>query len=107
MNTGTKALAFALLAAGCSSTNHEEKAVMGYYSPPWQSGLKEIRPYPFQNSICKEIGYNLVSRDFYDDSKLLVGCPRTEQDAIADRIAEGGVEVGYVHHWTLLHMPKR
>ena len=106
MNTGTKVLAMALLVAGCSTTNPEEKALMGYYSPPWQSGLKEIRPYPAQGAICKEIGYNMVSRDFYDDSKLLVGCPRTEQAEINKRVAEGGVEVGYIHHWALIHMPK-
>lgn len=106
MTTLYKVIGLCLLAAGCTQSNTEERTVMGYYSPPWQSGLKAIRPYPNPDSVCKEIGYNMVSKDFYDESKLLVGCPKTEQVMINDRVAEGGQVVGYIHQWTMIHMPR-
>ena len=75
------------------------------YTPPEQSGLVSGPAYPNDNDVCRVIGENDLTRDFLDDSRLLIGCPKHERGAIADRLGEGAVIVGQAQHWTLLQAP--
>ncbi|MEO1536393.1 MAG: hypothetical protein AAFR73_01580 [Pseudomonadota bacterium] len=75
------------------------------YTPPEASGLVGVRPYPIAADVCQVIGENDLTRDFLDDNALLVGCPRHETGAIADRQREGGVIVGQQGSWVLLNVP--
>lgn len=77
------------------------------YSDPAQSGLRAVRPYPAAEDVCQVIGENAVVSDYLDDAALLVGCPKSEAGAIADRRAEGGVIVGDAQDWVLISIPLR
>ncbi len=55
------------------------------YTPPEQSGLVAVRPYPNPGDVCQVIGENDVTRDLLDDASLLIGCPKHESGAILDR----------------------
>ncbi len=75
------------------------------FSPPEESGLVGVRPFPAEGDVCQVIGENDLTNQFLDDSATLVGCPKTETGAISDRKAEGGREVGEVGKWVLLSVP--
>jgi hypothetical protein len=75
------------------------------YSPPEDSGLVGVRPFPGEADVCQVIGENDLTNQFLDDSATLVGCPSAETGAIADRLAEGGRKVGEVGTWVLLSVP--
>lgn len=75
------------------------------YSPPEASGLVAVRAFPGPGDVCQVIGENALTVDFLDDSATLIGCPRAETGAIADRKAEGAVQVGRAGEWVLLSVP--
>jgi hypothetical protein len=75
------------------------------YGPPEDSGLVGVRPFPADGSVCQVIGENDLTNQFLDDSATLVGCPKSETGAIADRTAEGGRQVGEIGDWVLLSVP--
>lgn len=75
------------------------------YSPPEESGLVAVRPFPAEDDVCRVIGENDLTSQYLDDSATLVGCPKSEAGAIADREAEGGRQVGVVGAWVLLSVP--
>lgn len=76
------------------------------YSPPEDSGLVAVRPYPGANDVCQVIGENDLSIEYLDHTALLIGCPTMETGAIADRIAEGGRSMAVVGRWTLISIPQ-
>lgn len=104
MKLFARAAMLCLAVAGCASTNPASTDGT-YYSPPWQSGLKTVRPYPSAGSPCYEIARNMVSKDFWDDANMLIGCPKYDQAAIDQQVAGGARVVGYIHHWTMLNVP--
>jgi hypothetical protein len=75
------------------------------YSPPEESGLLAVRPFPTDSDICQVIGENDLTAQYLDDSATLIGCPKSEAGAIADREADGGKQVGEVGVWVLLSLP--
>ncbi len=96
----TFAITSAALLAACAT---DPGAVE--YTPPADSGLVSVRPYPGPLDVCKVIGENDLTRDFLDDSATLVGCPVGETGAIRDRQREGGEIVGQEGAWVLLSVP--
>lgn len=75
------------------------------YGPPELSGLVGVRPYPGPGDVCQVIGENALTANYLDDSATLIGCPRAESGAIAERMAEGAVQVGRAGEWVLLSVP--
>jgi len=75
------------------------------YTPPEASGLIGVRPYPQPDDVCMVIGENALTNRFLDDSRLLIGCPKHERGALADRRREGAEIVAHARHWTLLSVP--
>ncbi len=94
-------LTFSLLSLLALAACNEDTA----FSPPEESGLVGVRPFPAEGDVCQVIGENDLTNQFLDDSATLVGCPKTETGAISDRKAEGGREVGAVGKWVLLSVP--
>ena len=100
----------ALLGIGCASVD-----ALGFgpeptrftYSTLAESGLFTVRPFPKSDDVCQVIGENDLTSGFLDDASILIGCPKHERGAIAERLAEGGQVVGHAKHWTLLSMPQR
>ena len=77
------------------------------YSPPEASGLVAVRPYPTPSDVCQVIGENDLTVDYLDDAAILIGCPAAEPGAIADRMAEGAMQITQVGDWVLLSQPLR
>ncbi len=77
------------------------------YTPPSESGLVAVRPYPGPLDVCKVIGENDLTNKYLDDSAILVGCPAGETGAIRDRRSEGGTVVGQEGNWVLISVPDR
>ena len=75
------------------------------YSPPEASGLESVRPYPGHEEVCQVIGENNLTSRYMDDSSLLIGCPVAEAGAIADRKADGAIELERIGAWVLLSVP--
>jgi hypothetical protein len=75
------------------------------YGPPEDSGLVGVRPFPAEGDVCQVIGENDLTSQFLDHTATLVGCPKTETDAIAARTGEGGRQVGEVGDWVLFSVP--
>jgi len=75
-------------------------------SPPDDSGLIGVRPYPQPGDVCKVIGEHALTNRYLDHTALLVGCPADASGAIADRLAEGGRTVAQAGHWTLISIPQ-
>jgi len=75
------------------------------YSPPEDSGLIGVRPYPNADDVCVVIGENELTQDYLDDSATLIGCPTHERGAISDRISDGAVTLETVGKWVLLSVP--
>ena len=77
------------------------------YTPPEDSGLVGVRPYPMPDDVCIVIGENEATQAFLDDAALLIGCPKHEFGAIEDRLAEGARLVAHREHWSLFSIPER
>ncbi|MFL4469718.1 hypothetical protein ACERZ8_07490 [Tateyamaria armeniaca] len=77
------------------------------YTDPSESGLVAVRPFPGPDDVCVVVGENDLTREFLDDSATLIGCPKHETGAIADRAAQGARVVAHARHWTLLSVPMR
>lgn len=71
------------------------------------SGLRAVRPWPGPQDVCQVIGETDATRDYLDDSALLIGCPSTEAATIAAHRASGARLLGELGAWTLLHHPRR
>jgi hypothetical protein len=100
----------ALLSTGCVTIDpldYGPEPTRATYSDPAESGLLGVRPYPNAGDVCQVIGENALTSNFLDDAAILVGCPKHERGAIADRLAQGGQIVGHAKHWTLLSIPQR
>ena len=92
--------AFCLSVAGLASCSDIPR-----YSPPEESGLVAVRPFPADRDVCQVIGENDLTNQYLDDSATLIGCPKSEAGAIADREAEGARQVGEVGAWVVLSVP--
>ena len=99
-------IAFLCLSA-CATLDHGPEPTRSTYSEPSQSGLLAVRAYPNPDDVCQVIGENALVADLLDHTALLIGCPKHEAGAIADRLDEGGVVVAHAKHWTLINMPQR
>lgn len=75
------------------------------YTPPEDSGLIGVRPYPNADDVCVVIGENELTQEYLDDSATLIGCPTQETGAISDRISEGGITLETIGDWVLLSVP--
>ena len=75
------------------------------FPPPEASGLVAGAPYRGPDDICRVIGENELTQNYLDHTATLVGCPKRETGAIADREAEGGVIVGQEGSWVLISIP--
>ena len=76
------------------------------HQPPEAFGLRAMAPYPSKNSPCRIIGESEATRDFLDDSALLIGCP-VNSTAIADWTLAGARPLARIGDWQLLHVPQR
>ena len=93
--------------SGCTpaaNTNFGAEPTTLSYTEPKASRLKAIRPYPSPDDVCQVIGENAFTAEFIDDAYLLIGCPKHEKGAIADRKLEGAKVVAHAKHWTLLNI---
>lgn len=75
------------------------------YGPPEASGLVAVRAFPRPDDVCQVMGENALTADHLDDSATLIGCPKAEAGAIADRRAEGARVVAEAGEWLLLSVP--
>ncbi|MEM9971782.1 MAG: hypothetical protein AAF762_11890 [Pseudomonadota bacterium] len=93
--------------APAEQVNRGAEPALFTYTEPESSGLIGVRPYPKADDVCQVIGENDATREFLDDSALLVGCPKHEFGAIADRQAKGAMLVGHALQWSLFSVPLR
>lgn len=110
MKFPTLILCVALASAGCvsiTSLDYGSEPTRSTYSAPERSGLIAVRPFPNPDDVCQVIGENLLTANLLDDSAILIGCPKHEDVAIANRINDGGQVVAHAKHWTLISMPLR
>lgn len=110
MKIPASTVCIALAVSGCvslSTLDYGPEPTRSTYSEPEQSGLVAVRPFPNPNDVCQVIGENLLTSNLLDDSALLIGCPKHEKGAIAERINDKGQVVAHARHWTLLSMPQR
>lgn len=77
----------------------------GQYTPPEESGLIGVRPFPNAGDVCVVIGENDLTNQYLDDSATLIGCPTHEGGAIADRVAQGAIRLDTVGKWVLFSVP--
>lgn len=92
---GLAGVAAAALLMGCAPAPAVE------YTPPEASGLVGVGGYPGPDDVCQVIGENDLTIEYLDHTQTLVGCPTHETGAIADRLAEGAVELETIGAWTL------
>lgn len=69
------------------------------------SGLVEVRPYPTSLDVCSVIGESEATQEYLDHTALLIGCPESEPETIADRVREGATRLETVGGWVLLSVP--
>ncbi|MEJ6403074.1 hypothetical protein [Yoonia sp. 2307UL14-13] len=91
-----------LLMTGCTLEEPTPAA-----ASPEASGLVTVRPYPTPKGTCQVIGENDLTVEYLDDAAILVGCPATATDAIAFRLAEGGMQLTQIGEWVLFSQPLR
>lgn len=101
---GISALAQTLLSA-CGAPVETGTSRDAAYSPPEESGLIAVRPFPGPRDVCQVVGENDTTRDFLDDSATLIACPANELGAIEDRVNDGAVMVARANDWWLLSVP--
>jgi hypothetical protein len=71
----------------------------------WPATLRIVgHGYPAAGAACRRIGETAATVDYLDDSADLVGCPASDQVAIA---ALGGKSVGQVDGVALISVPRR
>lgn len=99
---------FSILVSACAmhDLNHGPEPTTTAYTDPKKSGLIAVRPYPNPGDVCQVIAKNDLTSTFLDDNAILIGCPKHEKGAIADRLREGGIAVGHAKHWTLISIPQ-
>lgn len=109
----TTILMSAVLLLGVSLTACTTKGALDYgsepttsnYTEPYVSGLRAGKPYPSAEDVCQTIEPNKATRELDKAGFFLIGCPKHERGAIADRVAEGASVVAQSRHWTLLQLP--
>lgn len=102
----TAAVALALLSACGAPSGDGSTRDAAVFSPPEESGLVGVRPYPGARDVCRVIGESAATVDLLDHTELLIGCPATELGAIEDRVAEGAILQTRVGEWWLLSVPQ-
>lgn len=87
-------------------TNASDQNISGLqdiaYTPPEDSGLIAVRPYPDMDDVCQVIGENDLTNRYLEHTTTLIGCPVHEIGAIQDRLQEGAVQQDVVGQWLLL-----
>ena len=101
----------ALSLAACSQPEQTSHATPIPATPPasaafaWPATLRVVGDgYPTAGAPCRRIGETAATVDYLDDSADLVGCPASDQPAIA---ALGGTSVGQVDGVALISVPRR
>jgi hypothetical protein len=92
---GLASIAATVFLVGCATAPAVD------YTPPEASGLVGVSPYPGAGDVCQIIGENDLTAEYLDHTQTLFGCPTHETGAIADRLAEGAVELETIGAWTL------
>lgn len=103
--------AAALSLAACSQPEQTSSTPPVSATPPaaapfaWPATLRVVGDgYPAAGAPCRRIGETAATIDYLDDSADLVGCPASDQAAIA---ALGGTSVGQVDGVALISVPRR
>lgn len=94
----------AILLSGCAI---DETTPMGaaiydaQHETAEESGLIAVRPYPNADSICQVLGSNAMTASFFARNTSVVGCPRFENEAIAELEAAGFKNDGSTRSWII------
>ena len=72
------------------------------YTPPSESGLQALEPFPTSEDVCQVLGENQATQTLFASYPLLIACPRHEEEAIGDRILEGAFVVTQIGAWVVL-----
>ncbi|MGB1235343.1 MAG: hypothetical protein ACPG5U_06405 [Planktomarina sp.] len=74
------------------------------YTDATLSGLKPGRPFPFSADVCVRLLDNATIVPFKAEGSFLIGCPKHERGALADRIRDGAKVVANTRHWVVLNV---
>lgn len=96
MKTAFLSLACVALLAACQPSTS--------YTPPEDSGLSPVRPYPTDADVCQIIQPTDDVKSYAQNGSTLIACPNHETGAIADRESEGAHVVGQQSAWTILRL---
>ena len=96
----------ALSLAACSQPEQTSPTALISTAPfVWPATLRVVGDgYPVAGAPCRRIGETAATVDYLDDSADLVGCPASDQAAIA---AIGGKSLGQVDGVALISVPRR
>ncbi|MDP1599887.1 hypothetical protein [Phenylobacterium sp.] len=96
----------ALSLAACSQPEQTSPTALISTAPfVWPATLRVVGDgYPAAGAPCRRIGETAATVDYLDDSADLVGCPASDQAAIA---ALGGKSLGQVDGVALISVPRR
>ena len=96
----------ALSLAACSQPEQTSPTALISTAPfVWPATLRVVGDgYPAAGAPCRRIGETAATVDYLDDSADLVGCPASDQAAIA---AIGGKSLGQVDGVALISVPRR
>ena len=96
----------ALSLAACSQPEQTSPTALISTAPfAWPATLRVVGDgYPAAGAPCRRIGETAATVDYLDDSADLVGCPASDQAAIA---ALGGKSLGQVDGVALISVPRR
>lgn len=101
----------ALILAACSQPEQTNPTAPISTAPPasapfaWPATLRVVGDgYPAAGAPCRRIGETAATVDYLDDSADLVGCPASDQAAIA---ALGGKPLGQLDGVALISVPRR
>ena len=96
----------ALSLAACSQPEQTSPTAPISTAPfVWPATLRVVGDgYPAAGAPCRRIGETAATVDYLDDSADLVGCPASDQAAIA---AIGGKSLGQVDGVALISVPRR
>ena len=93
---------------GCATNNtlgYDSWPTFQHYTPPEESGLVGLRPYPNRSDVCRIIGENDLTRSLLRDGFVLIGCPKHEHGAIKNIINSGAKVVFHAMHWSVFRIP--